>query len=139
MGWRFKWVSSFGSDFNYDFHVSFTPEEDSANGKVLLQLRRCGELPQRGSCRASSVFYKDDERRRSSTPTRPTPAALDVLVGTYMFLDLAPKGRDEDGPNHNLTDWVRHHDRYDDAGFVDATGRWRTSEQSQAEPACCCA
>jgi hypothetical protein len=50
---------------------------------------------------------------------------------------MTPKGRDESGPNHNLTDWVRQHDRYDDAGFVDATGRWR-AEKSQAAPARCC-
>lgn len=46
------------------------------------------------------------------------------LLGTYVLLDVVPKGRDETGPNHNLTDWVRHHDRYGDRGFVDPTGRY---------------
>jgi predicted dithiol-disulfide oxidoreductase (DUF899 family) len=67
MRWRIKWVSSAGSDFNYDFHVPFRP---------------------------------------------------------YRLLDLVPKGRDETGPNGNLSDWARHHDRYGDSGFVAPTGRW---------------
>ena len=46
------------------------------------------------------------------------------MLGTYNILDLMPKGHNETGPNYNLTDWVRHHDRYDDRGFVDPTGRY---------------
>ncbi len=52
------------------------------------------------------------------------------MLGTYNILDLMPNGRNETGPNHNLTDWVRHHDRYDDGGFVDATGRYMPANGS---------
>ena len=71
MGWSFKWVSSFGSDFNFDYHVSFTPEEMTAK-KALLQLRDAG--PGRAEREGVSVFYKDPAGA-CSTPTRPTRAA----------------------------------------------------------------
>jgi len=120
MGWRFKWVSSYGSDFNYDFHVSFEPDEIQ-KGEVYYnyEMRKVGieELSGR------SVFYKDangDVFHTYSSYGR----GGDLMLGTYNILDLMPKGRNETGPNHNLTDWVRHHDRYDDGGFVDPTGRY---------------
>jgi len=56
---------------------------------------------------------------------------------TYMYLDLTPKGRNETGPRHNLTDWVRHHDRYDAAGVVDGGGRFVAAQP--AESSCRCA
>ncbi len=119
MGWRFKWLSSYGSDFNYDYHVSFT-KDDMAKGKVYYnyEMQEFGseELP------GTSVFYKDATGGIFHTYSS-YARGLDVLLGTYTYLDLVPKGRDETGPNHNLTDWVRHHDRYGDAGFVDSMGR----------------
>jgi predicted dithiol-disulfide oxidoreductase (DUF899 family) len=106
MGWRFKWVSSHGSDFNFDYHVSFT-KEDEAKGKVYYNYGMgefvSDELP------GLSVFYKDangDIFHTYSTYAR----GLDILVGTYNFLDLVPKGRDED-PESTM-DWVRRHDQY---------------------------
>ena len=109
MGWRFKWVSSFGSDFNYDFHVSFRPE-DLAKGKVMYNyaLIDAGieELP------GTSVFYRDAAGQVFHSYSSYARGG-DLLCGTYNVLDLTPKGRNETGPNHNLTDWVRHHDRYD--------------------------
>ena len=108
MGWRFKWVSSYGSDFNHDYHVSFTKEE-LAKGKVYYNygmVEGYDELP------GISVFYKDatgDIFHTCSSYAR----GLDILVGTYNYLDLTPKGRNETGPNHNMTDWIRHHDKYD--------------------------
>jgi predicted dithiol-disulfide oxidoreductase (DUF899 family) len=134
MGWRFKWVSSFRSDFNYDFAVSFTPEQieqdeafyNYSKGKVPLE-----------DLSGFSVFIKDDKGDIFHTYSTFGRGAEEVL-GTYMFLDMTPKGRNEAGPNHNLTDWVRQHDRYGDAGFVDATGRWRAEDKSQATPARCC-
>jgi predicted dithiol-disulfide oxidoreductase (DUF899 family) len=119
MGWRFKWVSSYDSDFNYDFHVSFTPEE-IAQGRTYYnyELRALKSEEMSGI----SVFYKDaagDIFHTYSSYAR----GSDILLGTYNYLDLTPKGRNETG-NHNLTDWVRHHDRYDDGGFVDPTGRY---------------
>ena len=107
MGWKFKWVSSHGSDFNEDFHVSF-PEEKSGNGKVLynyqLQDSMGEEMP------GASVFYKD--RKGGIFHTYSAYArGLDILVGAYNFLDLVPKGRDEDKLPWSMA-WVKHHDRY---------------------------
>jgi predicted dithiol-disulfide oxidoreductase (DUF899 family) len=106
MGWRFKWVSSHGSDFNFDYHVSFTKEEEEKN-KVYYNYETTefisDELP------GLSVFYKDengDVFHSYSTYGR----GLDLLVGTYNFLDLVPKGRDEN-PDSTM-DWVRRHDEY---------------------------
>lgn len=109
MGWRFPWVSSYNTDFNFDYGVSFTKPE-VANEKVEynyeLQEFQSEELP------GLSAFYKDaagDVFHTYSTYAR----GLDVLVGTYNYLDLAPKGRDEEGLPFTMS-WVRHHDRYDD-------------------------
>jgi predicted dithiol-disulfide oxidoreductase (DUF899 family) len=109
MGWRFRWVSSHGNDFNYDYHVSFSPNE-MAKGEVYYNyaMQKAGseELP------GASVFYRDeagDVFHTYSTYAR----GLELLAGTFNYLDLTPKGRNETGPNFNLTDWVHHHDRYD--------------------------
>jgi predicted dithiol-disulfide oxidoreductase (DUF899 family) len=111
MGWRFKWLSSFGSDFNYDFHVSFTPEQLAA-GKVEynygLTDRVGEEMP------GTSVFYKDPDGQIAHTYSA-YARGNEAMAGTYSILDLTPIGRNETGPNHNLTDWVRLHDRYDGA------------------------
>ena len=120
MGWRFKWVSSYGSDFNYDFHVSFRPD-DIEKGEVYYnyEMRKNGMEELSGR----SVFYKDasgDVFHTYSSYGR----GGDLMLGTYNILDLMPKGRNETGRNHNLTDWVRHHDRYDSGGYVAPTGRY---------------
>lgn len=111
MGWRFKWVSSHGSDFNYDYHVSFTPD-DLAKGKVYYNFERRDlkeeELP------GTSVFYRNEAGEIFHTYSAYGRGDEKVL-GTYMLLDLTPKGRNETGPRYNLTDWVRHHDKYEDA------------------------
>src|SRR5580704_2405571 len=106
MGWRFKWLSSYGNDFNFDYHVTAT-EDDEAKGKVYYNYGMgefiSDELP------GLSVFYKDangDIFHSYSTYAR----GLDILVGTYNFLDLVPKGREED-PESTM-DWVRRHDQY---------------------------
>jgi predicted dithiol-disulfide oxidoreductase (DUF899 family) len=117
MGWRFPWVSSFGSDFNYDYHVSFTPEEKAKSTAKVEYNYELTEFPSE-EMPGVSVFYKDksgDIFHTYSSYAR----GLDILVGTYNFLDLAPKGRDEDGLAFTMA-WVRHHDRYDDGYFVDA-------------------
>ena len=110
MGWRVKWVSSAGSDFNYDFHVSFRPDEIAkGEGYYNYETRKIGidELSGR------SAFYKDVNGNVFHTYSSYGRGGEDLL-GTYRLLDLVPKGRNETGPNHNLTDWVRHHDRYGD-------------------------
>jgi predicted dithiol-disulfide oxidoreductase (DUF899 family) len=108
MGWRFKWVSSHGNDFNHDFHVSFTKEE-LAKGKVDYNyglVEGHDELP------GVSVFYKDDAGAVFHTYSC-YARGLDILVGAYNWLDLAPKGRDEAELPWSMA-WVRHHDRYED-------------------------
>lgn len=106
MGWRFPWVSSYGTDFNYDFGVSFTPDE-VARGEASYNYARTAveeELP------GISVFSKDDAGdifHTYSTYGR----GVEVMMGTYRLLDLTPKGRSERDVAHKM-EWVRHHDRY---------------------------
>jgi predicted dithiol-disulfide oxidoreductase (DUF899 family) len=110
MGWQFKWVSSNGNDFNYDFHVSFTPEE-RAGGRVNYNYTRqpfpAEEAP------GISLFYKNDAGEVFHTYST-FGRGVEVMMGTYQMLDLAPKGRDEDNFAKGM-EWVRHHDRYDPA------------------------
>jgi predicted dithiol-disulfide oxidoreductase (DUF899 family) len=108
MGWRFKWVSSSESDFNYDFHVSFRKDEIAA-GEVYYNYEMYKTTME--DLHGTSVFFKDDSGvvfHTYSAYARGDERGL----GTYMFLDLTPKGRNETGPNFNLTDWVRRHDEY---------------------------
>jgi predicted dithiol-disulfide oxidoreductase (DUF899 family) len=107
MGWQFKWVSSYGTDFNFDFGVSFTPEE-RAKGKVAYNYgtfpRGMEELP------GVSVFAKDEVGNVFHTYST-YGRGVEVMMGTYRMLDLTPKGRDEQGARGMA--WVRHHDRYE--------------------------
>ena len=113
MGWSFKWVSSYGSDFNFDLGVSFT-KEALAKGEVPYNysMRRFGAEEAPGA----SVFYKDKGQVFHTYST--FGRGLDIFVGTYNFLDLTPKGRDEDDLAFSMS-WVRHHDRYEDNYRVD--------------------
>ena len=120
MDWQFKWVSSHDSDFNYDFNVSFTPEQ-AAEGRVYYNYEyRAFESDELSGL---SVFHKDQDSRIFHTFSSFARGG-ETLIGTYNYLDMVPSGRNETGPNHNLTDWVRHHDRYDSEGHVDHTGRY---------------
>jgi predicted dithiol-disulfide oxidoreductase (DUF899 family) len=115
LGWHFNWVSSYGTDFNYDYHASFTPEE-VAKGKIDYNF----DLVEFPSAEAPgiSVFYKDkngDVFHTYSAYARGT----ENVVNTYNYLDLVPKGRDEDGLYFPMA-WVRHHDRYDNGRLADA-------------------
>jgi predicted dithiol-disulfide oxidoreductase (DUF899 family) len=113
MGWKFNWVSSFGSDFNYDYQVSESAEE-KASGKAHYNYV-LGEFPS-DERPGMSVFFK---RNGAIFHTYSTYArGLDILVPTYNLLDLTAKGRDEDGLSSTMA-WVRHHDRYDDGKLVD--------------------
>jgi len=128
MGWRFPWVSAFGSDFNHDYGVSFAKEElagevDYNYGKTRFNLEEAPGL---------SVFYKDEVGQIFHTYST-YARGLDALVGTYQFLDLAPKGRDEDGLAFTMS-WVRHHDKYGDDYAVDPAA---TYEQPREMGACC--
>ncbi|HZQ00542.1 MAG TPA: thioredoxin family protein [Reyranella sp.] len=108
MGWKFKWVSSHGSDFNFDYHVSFS-EADKARGKVFYNYETMDygidEMP------GYSVFYKDEAGAIFHTYSA-FARGTEMLGGVYGFLDVTPKGRNEP-PGGNLTDWVRRHDEYD--------------------------
>jgi predicted dithiol-disulfide oxidoreductase (DUF899 family) len=130
MGWSFPWVSSFGSDFNYDFNVSFTPAQ-IADGSAVYNYR-AGPLPLE-DLSGLSVFCKTEDGAIYHTYSTFGRGAEERL-GTYMLLDLTPNGRNENGPNHSLADWVRHHDRYGASGHVSAIGRWVPEEHGAA---CC--
>jgi len=133
MGWRFHWVSSFGSDFNYDFHVSKTEQEKAAGEMEYNYMSIKGgpdELP------GLSVFYKDAGGGIYHTYSS-YARGLDILVGTYNFLDLAPKGRDEAGLKHTMA-WVRHHDKYDGGYFVDAEKEYEQPKMAAAPEHSCC-
>jgi predicted dithiol-disulfide oxidoreductase (DUF899 family) len=105
-------VSSFGSDFNRDYHVTFTKDE-VASGEQYYNYR-IGKFPSE-ECPGASVFTRkgDEVFHTYSTYTR----GLDILLPTYNFLDLTPKGRDEDGLTYPMA-WVRHHDKYSDGKLV---------------------
>jgi predicted dithiol-disulfide oxidoreductase (DUF899 family) len=109
MGWKFKWVSSSGTDFNFDYHVSFSKEE-KAKGKVYYNYEMTDFPSEEGP--GASVFYKNEAGEIFHTYSS-YARGLDILLGAYNFLDLTPKGRDEDGLTFSMA-WVRHHDRYGD-------------------------
>ena len=109
MGWRFKWVSSSQTDFNYDYGVSFSPQELRDETAFYNYVRTD---PGPADREGLSAFYRDE--RGALFHTYSTYArGIDLLNGTYNFLDLAPKGRDEDDLESPQA-WVRHHDRYSD-------------------------
>jgi predicted dithiol-disulfide oxidoreductase (DUF899 family) len=108
MGWDFTWVSSNGNDFNRDYHVSFSPEE--MEQKERYYNYRMGQFPQE-EAPGISVFYKDEQGTIFHTYSCYS-RGLDMLNGTYHYLDLMPKGRDEAGLSYSM-EWVRHHDKYD--------------------------
>lgn len=130
MGWKFHWVSSFGTDFNYDYHVSFTDEE-RAKGEVYYNYELTEFPSEEGP--GLSVFAKDasgDIFHTYSSYAR----GLDIFVGAYNFLDHVPKGRDEDKLAHTMA-WVRHHDNYGQGYFVDPTQGY--VEPAKVNDSCC--
>jgi predicted dithiol-disulfide oxidoreductase (DUF899 family) len=129
MGWRFPWVSSFGNEFNSDYHVSFTKEE-MAQGKVSYNYGPT-EFPSE-EAPGASVFYKNSDGEIFHTYSA-YARGLDILLPAYNFLDMTPKGRDEDGLPWPMA-WVRHHDRYS-AGIVDVKELSATPASSDAT--CC--
>ncbi|WP_025110599.1 thioredoxin family protein [Pseudomonas sp. H1h] len=107
MGWKFDWVSSDGSDFNYDFGVC-AREGDAKAGKATYNYEKTDsaeeEMP------GLSVFYRNQAGEIFHTYST-YARGLDMLVGAYNYLDLTPKGRNED----EIMEWVRHHDQYERA------------------------
>jgi predicted dithiol-disulfide oxidoreductase (DUF899 family) len=105
MGWTFSWVSSLGNDFNFDFAVSFQPDEKQPTYNHGTQPPYGQETP------GLSAFRRGEDGavyRTYSTYAR----GLDVLNGTYHLLDMTSKGRDEAGLPFSMA-WVRRHDRYE--------------------------
>jgi predicted dithiol-disulfide oxidoreductase (DUF899 family) len=115
MGWRFTWVSSYGTDFNYDYRASFT-QDQMAKGRVEYNF----DLVEFPSAEAPgiSVFYKDKNGNIFHTYSAYARGTESVL-NTYNYLDLVPKGRDEDSLPFTMS-WVRHHDRYATGDLADA-------------------
>jgi predicted dithiol-disulfide oxidoreductase (DUF899 family) len=107
MGWQFKWVSSHGSDFNYDFHVSFTKDEVET-GQAWYNYEKTTEAAE--ELPGISVFFKDEAGDVFHTYSAYARGG-DILIGAHNYLDLTPKGRNET----RIMDWVRHHDRYEGA------------------------
>lgn len=109
MGWRFPWVSAFANSFQSDYGVHFSKQELAGEVEYNYQKLRGFNLEEAPGL---SVFYKDEAGEIFHTYSA-YARGLDMLVGTYQFLDVAPKGRDEDGLKFSMA-WVRHHDKYDD-------------------------
>lgn len=114
MGWRFDWVSSYASDFNFDMQVSFT-DRQIAEGDMVYNFEKrpltARDLP------GASVFFKDEQGNIFLTFTARARGG-EPLITTYDYLDMVPKGRNENG--RGMMAWVRLHDEYEDAGEVAA-------------------
>ena len=108
MGWKFPWVSSYNSDFNRDYRVSFT-EDELTNGTAYYNFapmeHPIDEAP------GLSVFFKNATGEVFHTYSTYARGG-EAFIGAYHYLDYVPKGRDEDGLAFTMS-WVRHHDRYD--------------------------
>src|SRR5467141_5401420 len=119
MGWRFHWVSSNATDVKYDYHVSMSREE-LGKGEVYynygMQKFPSEERP------GTSVFYRDAADNIFHTYSS-YGRGLDIFIGAYNWLDIAPKGRDEEGLAHTMA-WVRHHDKYDASHQVDTKAEY---------------
>jgi predicted dithiol-disulfide oxidoreductase (DUF899 family) len=131
MGWPIKWVSSHGSGFNFDFNVSFDKDEIATREVYYNYAPRRINIEELSG---RSVFYRNAAGEIFHTYSSFGRGGEEQLV-TYACLDITPKGRNETGPSHNLSDWVRHHDRYDAGGYVAPTGRYVAPDAGQS----CCA
>ncbi len=107
MGWKFKWVSSYGSDFNYDFHAS-SSKDAIDSGRILYNFEEIDSTDAGEEHHGISVFYKNANGEILHTYSCYS-RGVDILCGTHNLLDLTPKGRNENG----TMDWVRLHDQYE--------------------------
>ena len=123
MGWNFPWVSSYHGDFNYDFNVSFTPKE-------LAEKSACYGFeqvdPGMADLSGDSVFFKDKDGRTYHTYSTFNRGG-EQFLGIYGYLDVMPKGRNENGPHYNLVDWARPRTMYGKAGTVGDNGRYHAA------------
>lgn len=136
MGWRFNWVSSNGTDFNWDYRVSFTKEE-MVSGKKPYNYGTV-DFPS-DEAPGLSVFYKDEDGKVYHTYSTFARGG-DILIGAYNFLDIAPLGRNEEQFEWPMQ-WVRHHDKYPDPYFADAPriadAQKTKGAVEQAKSSCC--
>jgi predicted dithiol-disulfide oxidoreductase (DUF899 family) len=106
MGWTFKWLSSARSDFNFDYHVSFEPGRGDGTYNFAPKTYGGAELP------GISVFYRDRDEASAVFHTYSTYArGLDMMNAAYHYIDLLPKGRDEE--KTGIMGWLRRRDEYD--------------------------
>lgn len=108
MGWTFKWLSSGQNSFNYDYYASFTPAEIK-DSTAFFNYQKTN--PGREDREGASVFYKDPSGAMFHTYST-HGRGIDMLNTAYHYLDLVPKGRDEDNLDFTQA-WVRYHDRYE--------------------------
>lgn len=109
MGWTFPWYSSARNDFNFDFQVSFTPEQLAAGEAFYNYATRKNSM---SDMVGISVFFKGSDSAVYHTYSCYS-RGVDIVNGAYHFLDLTPKGRDEDGLSYNQA-WIRRHDQYEE-------------------------
>jgi predicted dithiol-disulfide oxidoreductase (DUF899 family) len=127
MGWRTPCYSSNGSDFNYDFGVSFKPEDLQA-GRAIYNYQPCD--PGIEDLAGDNVFYRDESGQIFHTYSSFARGGEDFM-GIYRLLEATPKGRNEHGPYFALTDWARPHNMYGKGGDVAPNGRY-------TPPVSCC-
>jgi predicted dithiol-disulfide oxidoreductase (DUF899 family) len=127
MQWRIPFYSSYGSDFNFDYGVSFRAEDMSA-GRAFVNYGYCD--PGIEDISGNSVFYKDESGAIYHTYSNYARGGEDFMA-IYRILEVMPKGRNENGPHFSLTDWARPHDMYGKGGEVAANGRF-------TPPVSCC-
>lgn len=120
MGWRIPFYSSYGSDFNYDYGVSFRPEDMKA-GRAYYNYQECD--PGIEDIAGDNVFYRDENGDIFHTYGCYARGGEDFM-GIYRLLEATPKGRNENGPYYSLTDWARPHNMYGKGGEVEANGRF---------------
>ena len=125
MGWKFGWVSSFENDFNFDFNVSFDKDEVE-NGKVFYNYKM--QKVFREEMNGISIFFKDEDGSIFHTYSA-FARGTEELTGTFIYLDMTPKGRNETGPGFNLTDWVKHHDKYENKSTKLSESNGTTAEK----------
>ena len=125
MGWDFTWVSSYRSQFNFDFHVSFTDDE-IALGRGHYNYAEVGVNPGMIDLSGDSVFIKDAGQIYHTYSAYGRGG--EQFLGIYGYLDATPKGRAENGPYHSLPDWARPHNMYGRGGTVEGTGRYHAAD-----------
>lgn len=111
MGWKFRWVSSGNTDFNYDFSASFPPERVK-DGKIFANFEMRDYTPDEEEQPGFSVFYKDEDGQTYHTYSSYSRGG-EVLLGAYHFIDTTPIGRNENG---NIMGWMKRHDQYENDG-----------------------